>query len=76
MIVERMIFKKEKKKKKRLRKRKKFIKEIWNWEKKSGNQIINQMKRLGTSVDWNISRFTMDEGLSNAVNEVFYKSFQ
>ena len=74
MIVERMILKKKKKTKKDLG-REKFIKEIWNWEKKSGNQIINQMKRLGTSVDWNISRFTMDEGLSNAVNEVFINLF-
>ena len=74
MIVERMILKKKKKKKNDLG-REKFIKEIWNWEKKSGNQIINQMKRLGTSVDWNISRFTMDEGLSNAVNEVFINLF-
>ena len=51
--------------------RDKFIKEIWKWKKKSGNQIINQLKILGTSVDWDKSRFTMDDELSKVVKNVF-----
>ncbi len=52
-----------------------FIEKIWDWKKESGDKIINQMRRLGTAVDWNISRFTMDEGLSEAVKEVFIDLF-
>ena len=43
--------------------RKKFINEIWKWKVKSGNQIISQLKKLGSSCDWSRERFTMDEGL-------------
>ncbi|MEP1446242.1 MAG: valine--tRNA ligase [Paraglaciecola sp.] len=50
-----------------------FIDKIWEWKAESGNTITNQMRRLGTSVDWDRERFTMDEGLSNAVNEVFVR---
>ncbi len=74
IVVERMLTDKMKLNKDDLG-REEFIKKIWNWKKKSGDQIINQMERLGTSVDWSISRFTMDEGLSNSVNEVFIKLF-
>ena len=73
IVVERMLL--EKNKNKNDLGRDNFIKEIWSWKKKSGDQIVNQMERLGTSVDWSISRFTMDDGLSNSVNEVFIKLF-
>ncbi len=48
-----------------------FIDRVWKWRKESGGQIINQLKRLGASCDWERERFTMDEGLSKAVREVF-----
>jgi valyl-tRNA synthetase len=50
-----------------------FIDKIWQWKAESGNTITNQMRRLGASVDWDRERFTMDKGLSNAVNEVFVR---
>ena len=51
--------------------RNKFIKEVWKWKKKSGNEITNQLKKLGSSCDWSRDRFTMDKGLSEAVTKVF-----
>ncbi len=48
-----------------------FIERVWKWREESGGQIINQLKRLGASCDWQRERFTMDEGLSTAVREVF-----
>jgi valyl-tRNA synthetase len=48
-----------------------FIEEVWKWREKHGSQIINQLKRLGASCDWDRIRFTMDEGLSRAVRKVF-----
>jgi valyl-tRNA synthetase len=51
--------------------RKKFIDAVWEWRKKYGGEIINQLKRLGASCDWKRERFTMDEGLSRAVRKVF-----
>ena len=48
-----------------------FIAEIWKWREKHGSLIINQLKRLGASCDWDRIRFTMDEGLSKAVRKVF-----
>jgi len=51
--------------------REKFIKEIWKWKKKSGNEIVSQLKKLGSSCDWSRERFTMDKGLSQAVTKVF-----
>ena len=51
--------------------REKFVKEIWKWKNKSGNEIISQLKKLGSSCDWSRERFTMDEGLSKAVIKVF-----
>ena len=53
--------------------RDKFIEKIWEWKEQSGNTITNQIRRLGSSVDWSRERFTMDEGLSNAVKEVFVR---
>jgi len=48
-----------------------FVERVWQWREESGGQIINQLKRLGASCDWERERFTMDEGLSQAVREVF-----
>lgn len=53
--------------------RDKFVEKIWQWREKSGNLINQQMRRIGISVDWDRERFTMDEGLSEAVREVFVK---
>lgn len=50
-----------------------FIKKIWDWKAESGGTITRQMRRLGNSVDWNRERFTMDPGLSEAVQEVFIR---
>ena len=51
--------------------REKFINEVWKWKEESGNNITHQLRRLGASCDWSRERFTMDEGLSLAVNKVF-----
>ena len=51
--------------------REKFIQKVWDWKEKSGDTIVNQLKRLGASADWSRERFTLDEGLSKAVIEVF-----
>ncbi len=51
--------------------RDKFIERVWTWKEESGGQIANQTRRLGASVDWTRDRFTMDEGLSEAVRKVF-----
>ncbi len=53
--------------------RERFIELVWEWRKKYGGLIINQLKRLGCSCDWSRERFTMDEGLSRAVREVFVR---
>ncbi|WP_168393875.1 valine--tRNA ligase [Acinetobacter indicus] len=53
--------------------REKFIEKVWEWKEQSGGNITRQIRRLGSSVDWSRERFTMDEGLSNAVKEVFVK---
>ncbi|RUO47047.1 valine--tRNA ligase [Pseudidiomarina donghaiensis] len=50
-----------------------FIDKIWDWKAQSGGTITSQMRRLGDSVDWDRERFTMDDGLSNAVKEVFVR---
>jgi valyl-tRNA synthetase len=55
--------------------REKFVKRVWQWREESGGQIINQLKRLGASCDWERERFTMDEGLSKAVREVFVRLY-
>ncbi len=51
--------------------REKFIEKVWEWKEKYGNIITTQQRRIGNSVDWERERFTMDEGLSEAVKEVF-----
>jgi valyl-tRNA synthetase len=55
--------------------RQKFVERVWQWKEESGGQIINQLKRLGCSCDWDRERFTMDEGLSRAVREVFTRLY-
>ena len=51
--------------------REKFLDRVWDWKKEYGGRIINQLKKLGSSCDWERERFTMDEGCSKAVREVF-----
>ena len=53
--------------------REKFVERVWDWKKHSGGQIERQLRRMGASVDWSRDRFTMDDGLSEAVAEVFVK---
>ncbi|MBW2104199.1 MAG: class I tRNA ligase family protein, partial [Deltaproteobacteria bacterium] len=55
--------------------REKFIELVWEWREKYGGLIINQLKRLGCACDWSRERFTMDEGLSRAVREVFVRLY-
>ncbi|KEC57012.1 valine--tRNA ligase [Bartonella rochalimae] len=56
--------------------REKFIECVWKWRHEAGGIITNQLKRLGVSCDWSRERFTMDEGLSQAVREVFVKLYK
>ncbi len=51
--------------------REKFLERVWDWKNRYGSRIINQLKKLGSSCDWSRERFTMDEGCSRAVREVF-----
>ena len=53
-----------------------FLSKVWEWKEKSGDNITNQMKSLGMSCDWSRERFTMDEGLSRAVLEVFVSLYE
>ncbi|MGC4025882.1 MAG: valine--tRNA ligase [Mesorhizobium sp.] len=69
MVVERQLM--EKQIHRRDLSREDFINRVWNWKSESGGIIVNQLKRLGASCDWSRERFTMDEGLSKAVIEVF-----
>ena len=55
--------------------REKFLEKVWEWKEHSGSTITRQMRRLGTSPDWSRERFTMDEGLSTAVTEVFVRLY-
>ena len=55
--------------------REKFIEAVWDWKHNSGGQIVNQMRRLGASVDWENARFTMDAELSKAVTKVFVELY-
>jgi len=56
--------------------REKFLERVWDWKKQYGNRIISQLKKLGASCDWSRERFTMDEGCSRAVREVFVNLYQ
>ena len=53
-----------------------FLKHAWEWKEEYGGKIINQLKKLGASADWDRERFTMDEGCSEAVQEVFIKLYE
>jgi valyl-tRNA synthetase len=55
--------------------REEFVKRVWQWKEKNGGIILKQMRRLGASLDWTRERFTLDEGLSRAVREVFVRLF-
>lgn len=55
--------------------REEFLGHVWRWKEESGNQITSQMRRIGSSVDWSRERFTMDEGLSAAVQKVFVQLY-
>jgi len=55
--------------------REQFIRAVWDWKAHSGNTITRQSRRLGASMDWSRERFTMDEGLSQAVQEVFIRLY-
>ncbi|MEM6464075.1 MAG: valine--tRNA ligase [Pseudomonadota bacterium] len=69
MVVERQLM--ERQQHRRSLGRDKFIEKVWEWKEESGGAIVNQLRRLGASCDWSRERFTMDEGLSRAVIEVF-----
>jgi len=56
--------------------RERFVERVWKWKEESGSTITNQMRRLGASGDWSRERFTMDEGLSNAVVETFVRLYE
>jgi len=56
--------------------REKFLERVWKWKEKYGNTIIEQLKKLGASCSWGYQRFTMDEGLSRAVREVFVRLWE
>jgi len=71
MMVERQLAKEGKKR--RDMGREKFVERVWEWKREYGGAILDQMKRLGASVDWGREYFTMDENLSRAVREVFVR---
>ena len=56
--------------------REKFLERVWNWKHQYGNRIVEQQKKLGASCDWDRARFTMDEGCSKAVREVFVSLYE
>jgi len=70
MVVERQLAERQEPSRRNMG-REKFLERVWQWKEESGGTIINQLKRLGASCDWSRERFTMDEGLSEAVLEVF-----
>ena len=73
-VVERHLIKTRNKKRKDFS-REEFLKEVWAWKEKSENEILNQLKKLGTSCDWSRLHFTMDETCSHSVRKVFKKMF-
>ena len=56
--------------------REEFIKKVWQWKEESGGMITKQLRRMGASLDWSRERFTMDEGMSDAVQEVFIRLYE
>ncbi|QBK30547.1 valine--tRNA ligase [Roseitalea porphyridii] len=76
MVVERQLAESGENMTRRQMGRDKFIERVWQWKDESGGQIFNQLKRLGASCDWSRERFTMDDGLSEAVLEVFVRLYK
>src|SRR5919205_2709185 len=74
MMVERQLAREGKKR--RDMGREKFVERVWEWKREYGGAILDQMKRLGASVDWDREYFTMDENLSHAVREVFVRLYE
>ena len=70
MVVERQMMERQEPSRRDLG-RERFIEKVWQWKAESGSKIINQLKRLGASCDWSRERFTMDDGLSQAVVKIF-----
>ena len=70
MVVERQLMERQQPGRREMG-REAFLKRVWEWKAESGGTIVNQLKRLGASCDWSRERFTMDEGLSQAVLKVF-----
>ena len=56
--------------------REKFLERVWQWKEKYGDRIVSQQKKMGISCDWDRARFTMDEGCSKAVREVFVSLYE
>ena len=75
MVVERQMMEKQEPDRHAIG-REKFVEKVWTWKEESGGLIINQLKRLGCSCDWERERFTMDEGLSKAVVKVFVELYR
>ncbi|MFD0917461.1 valine--tRNA ligase [Pseudahrensia aquimaris] len=74
MVVERQLMERQQPGRREMG-REAFVEKVWEWKEESGGTIFNQLKRLGASCDWSRERFTMDEGLSEAVLEVFVKLY-
>jgi valyl-tRNA synthetase len=75
MIVERQLMERQQPSRREMG-REAFLERVWAWKAESGGTILNQLKRLGASADWSRERFTMDEGLSEAVRKVFVSLFE
>jgi valyl-tRNA synthetase len=75
MVVERQLMERQEPSRREMG-REAFVERIWQWKDESGGMIFNQLRRLGASCDWSRERFTMDEGLSEAVLEVFVRLYK
>ncbi|MCB2097499.1 MAG: valine--tRNA ligase [Parvularculaceae bacterium] len=75
MVVERQMMERQEPKRSEIG-REKFVEKVWKWKAESGGTIVAQLKRLGASCDWSRERFTMDEGLSDAVKKVFVQLYR
>jgi valyl-tRNA synthetase len=75
MVVERQLMERQLPSRREMG-REAFLKRVWEWKAESGGTIVNQLKRLGASCDWSRERFTMDEGLSQAVLKVFVQLYK
>jgi valyl-tRNA synthetase len=76
MVVERQLAQSGANEDRRSLGREEFLKRVWAWKEESGGMIMNQLRRLGASCDWSRERFTMDEGLSQAVLKVFVQLYK